>query len=100
VANGALVQSFLQTLVYCLIPPPDVCMLPTLCCQAGAGKAWFPAPAAAQVQDEVVAVAERVLLLVPTAAPRVLPLLVGNLPHKLRDRNTQVVGGSIPGCCQ
>ena len=31
----------------------------------------------------------QVLLLVPTASSRLLPLLVSNFPHKLRDRNTQ-----------
>lgn len=33
--------------------------------------------------------ARQVLLLVPTAGSRVLPLLSSNFPHKLRDRNTQ-----------
>lgn len=31
----------------------------------------------------------QVLLLVPTAGSRLLPLLSSNFPHKLRDRNTQ-----------
>ena len=31
----------------------------------------------------------QVLSLVPTAGSRLLPLVVGNFPHKLRDRNTQ-----------
>jgi hypothetical protein len=31
----------------------------------------------------------QVLLLVPTAGSRLLPLVVANFPHKLRDRNTQ-----------
>lgn len=31
----------------------------------------------------------QVLLLVPTAGSRLLPLVVSNFPHKLRDRNTQ-----------
>ena len=30
----------------------------------------------------------QVLRLVPTSASRILPLLVGNMPHKLRDRGT------------
>ncbi len=31
----------------------------------------------------------QVLLLVPTSATRLLPLLINNLPHKLRDRRAQ-----------
>ncbi|KAL4436668.1 hypothetical protein ABPG75_003807 [Micractinium tetrahymenae] len=84
VANGALVQTALQTLVYSLLPPPGP-PLPDPC----PGEEWAPQPAQAAVQDEVVAATEKVLLLVPTAGSRLLPLLASNLPHKLRDRNTQ-----------
>lgn len=83
VANGALVQSCLQTLVYGLLPPPAPPQP-----DARAGQAWQPEPPEAAVQDEVLAAAMRVLALVPTSAGRLLPLLLGNLPHKLRDRGT------------
>lgn len=55
VANGALVQSCLQTLVYSLLPPPGP-PLP----DPNPGEAWQPAEGQAQVQDEVVAAAEKV----------------------------------------
>jgi hypothetical protein len=55
VANGALVQSCLQTLVYSLLPPPGP-PLP----DPTPGEAWQPAAGQAQVQDEVVAAAEKV----------------------------------------
>ncbi|PRW34096.1 RNA polymerase I-specific transcription initiation factor RRN3-like [Chlorella sorokiniana] len=84
VANGALVQSCLQTLVYSLLPPPGP-PLP----DPNPGEAWQPAEGQTAIQDEVLAATEKVLSLVPTAGSRLLPLVVGNFPHKLRDRNTQ-----------
>ena len=55
VANGALVQTCLQTLVYSLLPPPGP-PLP----DPYAGEAWRAAEAQATIQDEVVAVTEKV----------------------------------------
>lgn len=55
VANGALVQTVLQTLVYSLLPPPGP-PLP----DPNPGEAWVPQPAQAAIQDEVVAAAEKV----------------------------------------
>ncbi len=55
VANGALVQTVLQTLVYSLLPPPGP-PLP----DPNPGEAWEPQPGQAAVQDEVVAALEKV----------------------------------------
>ncbi|KAI3426053.1 hypothetical protein D9Q98_008021 [Chlorella vulgaris] len=84
VANGALVQSCLQTLVYSLLPPPGPPQP-----DPNPGEAWRPQAGQELVQDAVLEATEQVLLLVPTAGSRLLPLVVANFPHKLRDRNTQ-----------
>jgi len=47
---------------------------------------WSPDPHAVEVQKDIVAALERVLVLVPTSPPHVVRLLIGNFPHKLRDR--------------
>lgn len=83
VAHGALVQSCLHALVYGLLPPPGPAAP-----DPHPGLRWEPEPAEAEVQDDVVAAAQRVLELVPTSGARMLPLLVSNMPHKLRDRKT------------
>uniref|UniRef100_A0A1D2AG36 RNA polymerase I-specific transcription initiation factor RRN3 n=1 Tax=Auxenochlorella protothecoides TaxID=3075 RepID=A0A1D2AG36_AUXPR len=79
-AVGAAVQPCLQTLVHGLLPPPGPPAPDTL------GQAWAPAPGSLQIQDEVIETLGKVLVLVPTAAPRVLPLLTEGFPHVLRDR--------------
>lgn len=84
VANGGLVQTSLQTLVYWLLPPPGP-PLP----DPNPGEAWQASQEQAAMQDEVLAATEKVLVLVPSAGSRLLPLLLSNFPHKLRDRNTQ-----------
>ena len=84
VANGALVQTCLHTLVYGLMPapgPPIPDPIP--------GEKWIPQPHDAAVQDDVIAALQKVLELVPTSAQRLSPMLQGNFPHRLRDRNTQ-----------
>ena len=55
VANGALVQSCLQTLVYSLLPPPGPPQPDAL-----AGRAWQPSEEEAAIQDEVLAATEKV----------------------------------------
>lgn len=55
VANGALVQTCLQTLVYSLLPPPGP-PLP----DPNPGEAWQASEAQALIQDEVLAAAEKV----------------------------------------
>lgn len=55
VANGSLVQSCLQTLVYSLLPPPGP-PLP----DPNPGEAWAPSEGQAAVQDEVLAASHKV----------------------------------------
>ena len=83
VANGALVQSCLHTLVYALLPPPAP---PTP--DPHPGQPWTPLPDHATTQDDVLNCLIKVLELVPTSSQRLLPLLSSNFPHKLRDRTT------------
>lgn len=79
-ANGEFIALGLEKLVGSLAPPPA----PPAGPEAGP---WSMAPADACVQREVVAGLERLLGLVPTAPGRLLGMLVGGLPHKLRDRH-------------
>lgn len=83
VANGALVQSCLHTLVYSLLPPPGPAAP-----DPSPGEKWNPLPLHAAVQDDVISALTKVLELVPTSAQRLSPLLQSNFPHKLRDRTT------------
>lgn len=55
VANGALVQSCLQTLVYSLLPPPGP-PLP----DPHPGEQWQPLEGQALIQDEVLGATEKV----------------------------------------
>lgn len=55
VANGALVQTCLQTLVYSLLPPPGP-PLP----DPNPGEAWAPSPEQSAIQDEVLAATQKV----------------------------------------
>jgi len=81
VANGAFIQSCLHVLVYWLTPPP-IAPVPDPC----PGESWSPQEEDVLVQDAVISATRRVLELVPTASPRLLPILVSNMPHKMRDR--------------
>jgi hypothetical protein len=55
VANGALVQSCLHTLVYSLMPPPG-----PVGPDPSPGEAWIPQPQQIAVQDDVIAATEKV----------------------------------------
>ncbi|KAK9817200.1 hypothetical protein WJX72_010975 [[Myrmecia] bisecta] len=84
VANGNMVQLCLQMLTYSIVPapkPPELAVT--------AGEPWVPDAHAAAVQDEVIAAMVKILLLVPTAPSRLLPLLERSRPHKLRERESQ-----------
>lgn len=83
VANGALVQSCLHTLVYALLPPPGPAAPDQF-----PGQKWAPIPENAAVQDDVLSTLIKVVELVPTSSQRLLPILASNFPHKLRDRTT------------
>jgi len=83
VANGALVQSCLHTLVYALLPPPGPATPDQF-----PGQKWAPTPGDAAVQDDVLSTLIKVVELVPTSSHRLLPILASNFPHKLRDRTT------------
>lgn len=81
VVNGSFMQSSLHVLVYSLVPPPAA---PTP--DPNPGNSWSPSVEEMGIQDAIIAATKRILELVPSAAPRLLPLLVSNLPHKMRDR--------------
>jgi len=83
VANGALVQSCLHTLVYALLPPPGPAAPDQF-----PGQKWAPTPEDAAIQDDVLSTLIKVVELVPTSPHRLLPILASNFPHKLRDRTT------------
>ena len=83
VANGSCIQSSLHVLVYSMIPPPGP-PSPDPC----PGEAWNPSEETAAIQNSVIVAMKRVLELVPTAVSRLLPILVSNMPHKMRDRET------------
>ena len=80
--NGSFVQASLHVLVYSLVSPPTA---PAP--DPSPGASWSPTIEEVGVQDVVIAATKRVLELVPTAASRLLPLLVSNMPHKMRERS-------------
>lgn len=82
-SNGAFIQSCLHILVYSLVAPPGP---PSP--DPNPGESWLPIERDVVVQDSVIAATKRVLELVPTAIPRLMPILVSNMPHKMRDRGT------------
>lgn len=75
----------LQVLIFNLLPPPGS---PPLAPDER-GAAWEPPSLAVEVQADVVSAMEQAVLLVPALPSRLLPMLVANIPHKLRDRQTQ-----------
>eukprot|EP00204_Picochlorum_oklahomense_P001235 CAMPEP_0118808542 /NCGR_PEP_ID=MMETSP1161-20130426/36035_1 /TAXON_ID=249345 /ORGANISM="Picochlorum oklahomensis, Strain CCMP2329" /LENGTH=754 /DNA_ID=CAMNT_0006737935 /DNA_START=101 /DNA_END=2365 /DNA_ORIENTATION=- len=89
--NGSFVHSALHILVYSLVPPPSA-PVPDPC----PGHSWSPSVEEVGIQNAVVSAAKRVLELVPTAVSRLLPILVSNLPHKVRDRQIHCL--YLQGC--
>jgi RNA polymerase I-specific transcription initiation factor RRN3 len=87
VANAAFAHTCIQLLIYSLTPPPGP-RDPNDPSQDPHGP-WQPSQHAAAVHQAVLEALTRVLSLVPTAASNVLPTIVAQMPHKLRDRNTQ-----------
>eukprot|EP00879_Flechtneria_rotunda_P027592 GHRR01029563.1.p1 GENE.GHRR01029563.1~~GHRR01029563.1.p1 ORF type:complete len:775 (+),score=300.41 GHRR01029563.1:409-2733(+) len=85
VASSTFIPNCLQVLIYSLLPPPGSPPLQP----DQRGKAWSPPPLAVEVQEQVVNAVEQAVQLVPALPTRLLPMLVQNMPHKLRDRNTQ-----------
>jgi len=81
VVNGSFMQSSLHVLVYSLVPPPV-----GSAADPNPGSSWSPSVEEMGIQDAIVYAVKRVIEMVPSAAPRLLPLLVSNLPHKMRDR--------------
>ncbi|PNH03401.1 RNA polymerase I-specific transcription initiation factor RRN3 [Tetrabaena socialis] len=87
VANSAFTHTCLQLIVYSFTPPPGP-PDPTDPSQDPHG-AWRPSEQALTVHQALLSLLNRVMALVPTAPTNVLPLIVTQMPHKLRDRNTQ-----------
>ncbi|KAG2436969.1 hypothetical protein HXX76_006484 [Chlamydomonas incerta] len=87
VANAAFSHTCFQLLVYSFTPPPAPSN-PNDPSQDPHGP-WRPAEQAVTVHSSLLSVLGRVLGLVPTASTNILPLMVSQMPHKVRDRNTQ-----------
>ncbi|KXZ57030.1 hypothetical protein GPECTOR_1g930 [Gonium pectorale] len=87
VANSAFTHTCLQLIVYSFTPPPAP-PNPTDPSQDPHGP-WRPSDQALGVHEALHSVLSRVMGLVPTAPTNMLPLIVAQMPHKLRDRNTQ-----------
>ncbi|KAG2498036.1 hypothetical protein HYH03_003797 [Edaphochlamys debaryana] len=87
VANSAFTHTCLQLIVYSFTPPPAP-PNPSDPSQDPHGP-WRPSEAALGVHASLLGVLSRLLGLIPTAATNMLPLVVAQMPHKLRDRNTQ-----------
>lgn len=87
VANSVFTHTCMQLLVYSFIPPPGFALSGDTSLDLDGP--WWPSEQAMLVQQAVLPAVNRVLSLVPTAARDVLPLIVAQIPHKLRDRNTQ-----------
>ncbi|GLC47104.1 hypothetical protein PLESTF_001444200 [Pleodorina starrii] len=87
VANSAFTHTCLQLIVYSFTPPPGSAS-PTDPSLDPHGP-WRPSEQAMAVHQSLSAILSRVLGLVPTAGTNLLPLIVAQMPHKLRDRNTQ-----------
>lgn len=87
VANAAFSHTCFQLLVYSFTPPPAP-PNPNDPSQDPDGP-WRPAEQAVAVHFSLLSVLGRVLGLVPTASTNILPLIVSQMPHKVRDRNTQ-----------
>ena len=81
VVNGSFMQSSLHVLVYSLVPPPVGVVV-----DPNPGNSWSPSVEEMGIQDAIIRATKRVIELVPSAASRLLPLLVSNMPHKMRDR--------------
>ena len=92
--NGAFIQGSLHVLVFSLVPmavpvPVPVGETDVAAAQplATSSASWMPSVEEVGVQDAVVAATKRVIELAPTAAARLLPLLVSNMPHKVREKD-------------
>ncbi|GFR40492.1 hypothetical protein Agub_g1060 [Astrephomene gubernaculifera] len=87
VANSAFTHTCLQLIVYSFTPPPGP-PKPDDPSQEPLGP-WRPSEQALTVHQSLLSSLSRLLGLVPTAPTNMLPLIVAQMPHKLRDRNTQ-----------
>ncbi|KAF6257096.1 RNA polymerase I-specific transcription initiation factor RRN3-domain-containing protein [Scenedesmus sp. NREL 46B-D3] len=85
VSSSTFIPNCMQVLIFNLLPPPGSPPLQP----DERGTAWSPPPLAVEVQAQVVDAMERAIQLVPALPTRLLPMLVQNIPHKLRDRSSQ-----------
>ncbi|GLI69244.1 hypothetical protein VaNZ11_013820 [Volvox africanus] len=86
ITNTAFTHTCLKVIIYSFTPPPDA--LPEETCRDPNGP-WRPSEKALAVQQALLSALTRILGLVPTAPTNMVPIIVGQIPHKLRDRNTQ-----------
>ena len=80
VANGSMVSFCLRRLIFCLIPPNPLLVLPV------PGEAWQAPADQADVQDHIVKSLADILLLVPTAPKAMLSELSQRMPFKYATR--------------
>ncbi|KAK9901703.1 hypothetical protein WJX75_009400 [Coccomyxa subellipsoidea] len=91
VANSSLVPLCLRVLAMGLQPPPTPPVQLAPGETVASSEQWEPSPEIVEIQGQVIAALEKVLTLVPTAPSRLVSLISGAIPYRLRDRETQCI---------
>ncbi|CAL8468014.1 g7552 [Coccomyxa elongata] len=89
VANSALMPLCLRVLAMGLQPPPTPPTEQQSTASGAHSQEWRPPPELVEIQGQVIAALEKVLRLVPTAPSRLVAVIAGGIPHRLRDCDTQ-----------